>query len=54
MKMRIYFALVLTFLMYSCSGLQVQDYDEVFEKKGQPPVFIDYYAAADIRPGSTR
>lgn len=53
MKMRTYFALVLTFLVYSCSGLQVQDYDKVFEEKGQPPVLIDHYAAAVIRPGTT-
>ena len=53
MKMRIYFALVLTLLVGSCSGLQVQDYDKVFEEQGQPPVLIDYYAAAVIRPGTT-
>jgi hypothetical protein len=33
--------------------LQIQDYDEVFETQGQPPVLIDYYAAAVIRPGTT-
>jgi hypothetical protein len=53
MQMRIYFALVLTLLVGSCSGLQVQDYDKVFEEQGQPPVLIDYYAAAVIRPGTT-
>ena len=42
MKMTIYFALVLTLLVGSCSGLQVQDYDKVFEEQGQPPVLIDY------------
>jgi hypothetical protein len=49
MKMRIYFAFVLTFLVCSCSGLQMQNYDKVFEDKGQPPVLIDHYAAAVIR-----
>ena len=53
MKMRIYFALVLTFLVCSCSALQVQDYDKVFEEKGQPPVLNGHYAAAVIRPGTT-
>ena len=53
MKMRIYFALVVTLLVGSCSRLQVQDYDKVFDEKGQPPVLIDYYAAAVIRPGTT-
>ena len=53
MKMRFYFAFIFIFLGCSCSGLQMQDYDEVFEKKGQAPVLIDYYAAAGIRPGST-
>ena len=53
MKMRIYFALLLTFLVGSCSELQVQDYDKVFQEQGQPPVLIDYYAAAVIRPGTT-
>jgi hypothetical protein len=53
MQMRIYFVLVLTFLVGSCSSLQIQDYDEVFEEQGQPPVLIDYYAAAVIRPGTT-
>ena len=53
MEMRIYFALVLTLLVGSCSGLQVQDYEKVFEEQGQPPVLIDYYAAAVIRPGTT-
>ena len=53
MKMRIHFAFVLTFLMCSCSGLQMQNYDKVFEDKGQPPVLIDHYAAAVIRPGTT-
>ena len=53
MKMRIYFALVLTFLVGSCSGLKVQDYEKVFEEQGQPPVLLDYYAAAVIRPGTT-
>jgi hypothetical protein len=52
MKMRIYFTLGLTFLVCNCSGLQVQDYDQVFAEKGQPPVLIDYYAAAVIRPGT--
>jgi hypothetical protein len=33
--------------------LRIQDYDEVFEKQGQPPVLLDYYAAAVIRPGTT-
>ena len=51
--MRIYFALVLTFLVGSCSRLQVQDYDKVFEEKGQPPVLIDHYASDVIRPGTT-
>ena len=51
--MRIYLALVLTILVGSCSGLQVQDYDKVFKEQGQPPVLIDYYAAAVIRPGAT-
>jgi hypothetical protein len=53
MQLRIYFVLVLTFLAGSCSSLQIQDYDEVFEKQGQPPVLLDYYAAAVIRPGTT-
>jgi hypothetical protein len=53
MQLRIYFVLVLTFLVGSCSSLQIQDYDEVFEKQGQPPVLLDYYAAAVIRPGTT-
>ncbi|MCG6946564.1 MAG: hypothetical protein LJE87_14625 [Deltaproteobacteria bacterium] len=53
MQLRIYFVLVLTFLVGSCSSLQIQDYDEVFETQGQPPVLIDYYAAAVIRPGTT-
>jgi hypothetical protein len=53
MKMRIYFTLVLTLLVGSCSGLQVQDYKKVFEEQGQPPVLIDYYAPAVIRPGTT-
>ena len=53
MKMRIYFALLLTFLVGSCSELQVQDYDKVFQEQGQPPVLIDYYADAVIRPGTT-
>lgn len=53
MKMRFYFALLLTFLVGSCSGLQVQDYDKVFQEQGQPPVLIDHYAAAVIRPGTT-
>jgi hypothetical protein len=53
LKMRFYFSFILTFFVCSCSGLQMQDYDEVFEKKGQSPVLIDYYAAAVIRPGST-
>jgi hypothetical protein len=53
MQMRIYFVLVLTFLVGSCSSLQLQDYDEVFEQQGQPPELIDYYAAAVIRPGTT-
>jgi len=53
LKMRFSFAFILTLLVCSCSGLQLQDYDEVFEKKGQSPVLIDYYAAAVIRPGST-
>ena len=53
MLLRIYFVLVLTFLVGGCSSLQIQDYDEVFEKQGQPPVLIDYYAAAVIRPGTT-
>lgn len=53
MKMRLYIALVSTLLVGSCSGLQVQDYHEVFEEQGKPPVLIDYYAAAVIRPGTT-
>ena len=53
MKIKFYFALVVTLLLGSCSGLQVQDYDKVFDEKGQPPVLIDYYAAAVIRPGTT-
>lgn len=53
MQLRIYFVLVLTFLVGSCSSLRIQDYDEVFEKQGQPPVLLDYYAAAVIRPGTT-
>ena len=51
--MRICIALILTLLVGSCSGLQVKDYDKVFEEKGQPPVLIDYYASNVIRPGTT-
>ena len=51
--MRFYFALVLTLLVGSCSGLQVQNYDKVFKEQGQPPLLIDYYAAEVIRPGTT-
>ena len=53
MKIKFYFALVVTLLLGSCSGLQVQDYDKVFDEKGQPPLLIDSYAAAVIRPGIT-
>jgi hypothetical protein len=53
MKMRIFFALVLTVLIYSCSELKIQDYDQVFQDKGQPPVIVGYYAPEVIRPGTT-
>ena len=53
MKMKFYFTVVVTLLVGSCSGLQMQDYDKVFEEKGQPPVLIDYYVSEVIRPGTT-
>ena len=45
-------ALMLGVLIFACSDLQIQDYDQVFKEKGQPPMIIRYYAPEAIRPGT--
>jgi hypothetical protein len=45
-------ALMLGVLIFACSDLQIQNYDQVFKKRGQPPMIIGYYAPEVIRPGS--
>jgi hypothetical protein len=45
-------ALILCVLIFACSDLQIQDYEQVFREKGQPPMIIGCYAAEKIRPGT--
>ena len=40
-------------LLFACSGLGIDDYDEVFKEKGHPPIILGYYAPEAIRPGTT-
>ena len=53
MNGRILIALLLTALLFACSSLGIEDYDQVFKDKGQPPVILGYYAPEAIRPGTT-
>lgn len=53
MNRKITHALVLTLLFWGCSELKIKDYDQVFKDNGRPPVIVDCYAPALIRPGST-
>jgi hypothetical protein len=40
-------------LLFACSGLGIEDYNEVFKEKGHPPIILGYYAPEAIRPGTT-
>jgi hypothetical protein len=52
MNKNVRIALMLGVIIFACSDLQIQDYDQVFKEKGQPPMIIGYYAPEAIRPGS--
>ena len=52
MNKNILIALMLGVLIFACSYMQIQDYDQVFKEKGQPPMIIGYYAPEAIRPGT--
>jgi len=53
MKKSALIALVLGVLLFSCSPLGIEDYDQVFKEKGHPPNIVDYYAPEVIRPRAT-
>ena len=53
MRKRLLLPLVLHILICGCSNLDLRNYDEVFEEKGQAPIIVDYYAAEIIRPGTS-
>lgn len=52
MKRVIFLALVFSTMFCSCSVLEVQNYNQVFQEKGRPPTIIDHYAPQVISPGT--
>jgi hypothetical protein len=52
MKRVIFMALAFGSMCWSCSVLQVQNYNQVFQQKGRPPTIIDHYAPEVISPGT--
>ena len=53
MRKRVLITSVLGILLFGCSGLRIEDYNEVFKEKGHPPTILGYYAPEAIRPGTT-
>jgi len=52
MNKNVLISLMLGCLIFACSDLQIQDYDQVFKEKGQPPMIIAYFAPEAISPGT--
>jgi len=53
MRKRVLITSVLGILLFGCSGLRIEDYNEVFREKGHPPTILGYYAPEAIPPGTT-
>ena len=53
MSKRVLVTSMLGVVLFACSGLGIEDYNEVFKEKGHPPVILGYYAPEAIRPGIT-
>jgi hypothetical protein len=53
MNKSVLIASMLGVFLFACSRLGIEDYDQVFKEKGQPPIILGYYATEAIRPGAT-
>jgi len=53
MSKKVFITSMLGVLLFACSGLGIEDYNEVFKEKGHPPIILGYYAPEAIRPGTT-